>query len=274
MLQITNLFFLLTIINAQTTSSPSTLVKAPTTKEKRGLYHYDDTFIGPPPPPPPFASIPTIPTYETPPPASRSFLNKLRPNKFTNVFGFDDVSYRNIYNEINGYNYGFPSRPIPPPPPPPQSLGSYGFYNFGYGVYDFETTYVSEDGRVVKQYSVHERHHNDHPEPMNFKPSMSVNTRAIPLQFPRIYISNRNQQAQPRNFNPTPIPSFLNNNHGPVALGSGSLGVIQLPNGEVYLGSGSLGYISHKDHYDTTLHHQNRKQRPHAGDPLNFRHHA
>lgn len=242
------------------------MIKAPTTKEKRGLYRYDDTFIGPPPPAP-FTTIPLTKTDPPSPPASRIFLNKAK--KFTNVFGYNDDSYRNIYNDIDGFNYGIPTHPIPPQQDP---LG-FGYFNYGRGVYDFETIYISQDGRYVKQYSVHERHHDDHPEPTNFKPSQSVNMRAIPLQFPRFYI-NANNVAQPRNFNPSSPPSqtFLSHNHGPVALGSGSLGFIQLPNGDVYLGSGSLGYISHKEHYDTTVEHHNRRMRPHPRGPLTFGH--
>jgi hypothetical protein len=248
----------------------------PKTKRGTAVTIFDDTFIGPPPPAP-FATISPHQPLHSDVPASRTFLKKFKSNspRFTNVFGFDDISYQHIYNELNGdFNYGFPvsTQPIPPIPGsiPSQSQG-FGFYNFGYGAYDFET-YVSEDGRIVKQYSVHERHHNDHPEPMSFKPSVSVNMRAVPIQFQKVYITNRNL-AQPRNFNPKPVPSFLSHNHGPIALGSGGLGFIRLPNGQIHLGSGSLGYISHKEHYDSTLESQNRKQRPHNGDSLTFRHH-
>lgn len=48
-------------------------------------------------------------------------------------------------------------------------------------------------------------------------------------------------------------PSSLRKNHGPIALGSGSLGLITLPNGNVYLGSGSLGYVSEKQHVETLV---------------------
>lgn len=258
-------------MSAQTaTSATPAIITKSTQKEKRGLYRYDDNFIGPPPPPP-FSTIqqPIVVSSDPPRiPASRIFLNN-KPKKFTNVFGFDDVMYRNNH-AINCFNYGLPSSSVQPPEP---SLG-FGYFNYGHGVYDYETIYISEDGRYVKQYSVHERHHNDLPEPTTkFKPSQSVNMRSIPLQFPRFYI-NANNVAQPRSFTPNrnPQQTFLTHNHGPIALGSGGLGFVQLPNGEVYLGSGSLGYISHKEHYDTTVEHHNRRMRPHPRGPLTFGH--
>lgn len=270
--QIANFVLLATLVTAQTSTSAAPKVIKSTQKDKRGLYRYDDSFIGPPPPPP-FTTLPIVAAESSPHapevPASRIFLSK--PKKFTNVFGLEDVMhYRNMYSNdhpVNGFNYNAISHAAPEP-----ALG-FGYFNYGHGVYDYETIYISQDGRYVKQYSVHEQHNNDHPEPNTFKPSQSVNIRAIPLQFPRFYI-NANNVAQSRNFNRNQRPqqTFLTHNHGPVALGSGGLGFVQLPNGEVYLGSGSLGYISHKEHYDTTQEHHDRRMRPHPRGPLTFGH--
>jgi hypothetical protein len=244
-------------------------------KSKRGLFHYEDAIIGPPPP---------LPYHTVPysPPTPRTY-GGFVPNKFTNVFGFDDITYQSIFNDLNGINYGIPTHMTPPPTAAPSIYtNGYGYVNYG-SPNDFETSYVSHDGRIVKQYSVHEKHHNDHPDPRNFRPSVRVPQQAVPAQFPQYppYFNPSNINiAQPRtlftNNNPSPnpnqIPTFLNKNHGPVALGSGGLGFIQLPNGEVYLGSGSLGYISHKDHYDNTIELTGRRQKSHPRGPLTFGH--
>jgi hypothetical protein len=226
-------------------------------KNKRGLYSFEDAIIGPPPPQP-FQTI----NYGQP-----SYRGFPTPNKWTNVFGFDDITYNHLFNELNGINYGIPTHITPPPPtaypPAPYpvykefSNNGYGYVNYGaprVQPHDYESTYISHDGRVVKQYSVHERHHNDHPDPRSFQPASIPAARpAPPQQFspffppPNINLAQpRTLFTSPRNPNPNQVPTFLNRNHGPVALGSGSLGVVQLANGDVFLGSGSLGYISHK----------------------------
>lgn len=259
----------MTIVHAQTTSIPNTLQKpVETLKNKRGLFTYEDAILGPPPPPP-FQTIPYAP------PSPRTLL---APSKWTNVFGFDDVTYQHIYNELNGINYGIPTH-ISPPPPPAHSVYNNGFGYVNYGAHDYDTAYVAHDGRIVKQYSVHERHHNDHPDPRTFQPSVRVPIRTIPAQFPPYFTPRNLNVAQPRQLfannpraNQNPTQSFLSNNHGPIALGSGSLGFVQLPNGDIYLGSGSLGYISHKDHYDNVIEISNRRQKPHPRGPTTFGH--
>lgn len=265
---------LFAIVHAQTTNSPPQL-KQPidSSKIKRAYYNYADSFYGPPPPLP-FHTIPYVPS--TP----RTHLAPA--HKWTNVFGFDDITYQSIFNEINGINYGIPTRMTPPPPTSIPSIynNGYGFVN--YAPQDLESAYISHDGRIVKQYSVHERHHNDLPDPNEFQPIARPPTQTISSQFPYFTRSGLNI-AQPRNFfasqqaplpaqNPNQIPTFLTKNHGPIALGSGSLGFIQLPGGGVYLGSGSLGYISHKDHFDNINEISSRRQKAHPRGPLTFGH--
>jgi hypothetical protein len=274
--QIANFLLLLTTIHAQTTSTPRQL-QSPTAgvKSKRGLFGYEDAIIGPPPPLP-YQTVQTVP-YANPTPRTVH-----TPSKFTNVFAFDDITYGHIFNELNGINYGIPTHITPPPTAAPSIYtNGYGYVNYG-APHDFETSYISHDGRIVKQYSVHERHHNDHPDPRNFRPSVNVNpVRAFPAQYPIPYFPTRDiNLAQPRALfpnppntqNPTQIPTFLNKNHGPVALGSGGLGFVQLPNGDVFLGSGSLGYVSHKDHYDSVNAIAGRRQKFHPRGPLTFGH--
>uniref|UniRef100_A0A182MJN3 Uncharacterized protein n=1 Tax=Anopheles culicifacies TaxID=139723 RepID=A0A182MJN3_9DIPT len=64
---------------------------------------------------------------------------------------------------------------------------------------------------------------------------------------------------------------LLTKNHGPIALGSGSLGYIHGPNG-VTVGSGSLGYISHQQHRETLAELIERKKSKHLPSPLTFGH--
>lgn len=270
-LQIANFLLLLTTVHAHSLNTPHQIQQATSVKSKRGLYGYEDAIIGPPPPLP-YQTVP----YATPTPRT-----VFTPNKFTNVFGFDDITYNHIFNELNGINYGITTHITPPPTAAPSIYtNGYGYVNYG-APHDFETSYVSQDGRILKQYSVHERHHNDHPDPRTFQPSISTQNRAIPAQYPSPYFPPPNiNLAQPRtlftnppnNQNPNQIPTFLNKNHGPVALGSGGLGFVQLPNGDVYLGSGSLGYISHKDHYDSVTAITGRRQKIHPRGPLTFGH--
>lgn len=270
--QLANFMVLVTIIQAQTTGTPSTL-KRPieTVKSKRGLFNYDDGLIGPPPPPP-FRTL----SYAPPQPATRTILT---PSKWTNIFGFDEATYQHIYNELNGINYGIPTHITPPPPTVP-SIFNNGYSYMNYGAHDYDTSYISQDGRILKQYSVHERHHNDHPDPRRFQPSIRMPTPTVPAQYPPYFVPSNINIAQPRALfastpqlqNPNQKPTFLTHNHGPIALGSGSLGFIQLPNGDVFLGSGSLGYISHKDHYDNVIEITSRRQKPHARGPTTFGH--
>ena len=284
------LFF--AIANAQTTNEPQQIQPpAQGVKEKRGLFRFEDELLGPPPP----ESYNTLQYVQ--PKTRPFFVPSTQPppgiftpnlNKWTNTFGFSDINYQNFYNDLNGFNYGIQSHVSPPPTVVP-SLFSNGFGYVNYGApYDFETSYVSNDGRIVKQYSVHERHHNDHPNPNDFQqlptnpaqaPPPAVPAQSVPGLNRPLFVPNNINVAQPRVFftnsqrpNPNLLPTFLTNNHGPVALGSGGLGFVQLPNGDVYLGSGSKSYISHKDHYDNIIELSNRRQKSHQRSPTTFGH--
>lgn len=232
--QLANIVLLLsTMICAHTIITPQNLRKPlENPKLKRQLGYYND-IIGPPPPPQQINSLAHIKTPVIPSP-----LPPTKFEKFTNVFGFDDISYQHIFNDLNGY--GYPSIPTHITPPafetPSIFSNGYGYVNYG-STSDFDTAYISHDGRILKQYSVHEHHHNDLPDPRSLRTRPSVAGQATPSQIPLLTPHNF---AQPRTFNvntnKNDVPTFLNKNHGPIALGSGSIGFIRGPNGEVYLG--------------------------------------
>lgn len=232
------------------------------------MNYYDSALLGPPPPPQHINSLAYIPSIP------KSVANS---GKFTNVFGFDDISYQHIVNKLNGVNYGIPSQLVPPPFETPSLFtNGYGYINYG-AVNNFDTAYISHDGRILKQYSVHERIHNDLPNPSDdYQPKPTVFTQTQPSFLPPNYVPNNINFAQPRNINvgdSNTIPTFLNKNHGPVAFGSGGLGVVRSVNGEVFLGSGSLGYTTHKDHYDNVMAIHSRRQKQHPRGPTSFGHH-
>lgn len=81
-----------------------------------------------------------------------------------------------------------------------------------------------------------------------------------PLQLPNDILTNELPTGRAGN--------VLSPHHGPVALGSGSLGYFRHSNGAVFLGSGSLGYISHRQRTDD-VREARRRQSPAAG-PLTF----
>lgn len=56
-----------------------------------------------------------------------------------------------------------------------------------------------------------------------------------------------------------------------VALGSGGLGFVRLPNGNIFLGSGSLGYISGSQHNQSVADARTRAENA-TPDPLHFGH--
>lgn len=136
-----------------------------------------------------------------------------------------------------------------------------------------ELTYVV-DGRVLKQYLVMEEHDDDNSldsfinNPYTghaFKPY-------IPSNF-NVDQTNRQNLGFPQTqslINSLPLTSNVNQNTGAIALGSGSLGYIRLPNGAIYLGSGSLGYINDQQRINAIESVRNR-QSPAAG-PLSFGH--
>lgn len=144
-----------------------------------------------------------------------------------------------------------------------------------------ETTYIA-DGRILKQYSVTEHH----PEEVERNRLLQSNEyRSSQSFFDGSFQPILNQfdyspyPSATIGFNPRfglPLDShhhspLLTRNHGPVALGSGSIGYIHGPNG-VAIGSGSLGYISHKQHRESLQELVLRKSRKHRPGPLHFGH--
>ncbi|XP_070496968.1 uncharacterized protein [Chironomus tepperi] len=249
-----SILLLSTVIFAQTIAAPQEVAKS-----KRHLNYYND-LIGPPPPPQHINSLVHIK-----PSTIVNPLHHSRYPKFTNVFGFDDITYQHIFNNLNGYGYPTVPTHITPPVFETPSIFSngYGYVNYG-AARDFDTAYIAHDGRIVKQYAVHEHHANDLPDTVGLRPRPTNAGQGTPSQIPLLKPPNF---AQPRNFNvntKNDVPTFLNKNHGPIALGSGSLGFIRGPNGEVYLGSGSLGYISHSDHYNNVMNIVNRREQAQA----------
>lgn len=118
---------------------------------------------------------------------------------------------------------------------------------------DDNEPYYHHGPRILKQYLVHERPKNEAPLDQHFgnpfRPYIRVEARQLPyggaVEVPVLVNNDLEPKLHPFK------PNNLLKNHGPIALGSGSLGYISLPNGNVYLGSGSLGYLSQKQHYDS-----------------------
>ena len=270
--------------------SSATEVKSP--KPKREIFGYSSEYFDHPHVPEDHYSNHQE-TYDTPTyPHYHSHSTRLN----TNVFGYDDDSFNQIFNRLNGINQiSYYGAPIPTPQP---LFGSaYDYLNYGTPVIDNnhinDNTYISHDGRILKQYSVNEKHHDDVP-PQNhdnippvppqhqdarvFTPTFFTNYNPAyntdyntPLQIPyyphNLATTNQlepNVQRQP--------PSFLAKNHGQIALGSGSLGYITSPTGRVVLGSGSLGYLSHKQHSDMISEIVARKQKILNSGPTSFGH--
>ncbi|EDO63568.1 AGAP008289-PA, partial [Anopheles gambiae str. PEST] len=145
-----------------------------------------------------------------------------------------------------------------------------------------EETYIA-DGRILKQYAVMEFHAEEQERNHTYFSSKFPTTATT---YDPLYGSFAPQQPQ---FAPPVLDTFnprfgvqhqpdyqqrsplLTKNHGPIALGSGSLGYIHGPNG-VTVGSGSLGYISHQQHRETLAELIERKKSKHLPSPLTFGH--
>ncbi|XP_058056670.1 uncharacterized protein LOC131208044 [Anopheles bellator] len=164
-------------------------------------------------------------------------------------------------------------------------------------------TYVA-DGRILKQYAVmefhaEERDRNLHHERQHLlQNAHPFRTGPVRTPFPA-YLTKFSSPYEPLYAGSpfgSPLPTFatplpqltpfnprfgvqhdqqrsplLTKNHGPIALGSGSLGYIHGPNG-VTVGSGSLGYISHQQHRETLAELIERKKSKHLPSPLTFGH--
>uniref|UniRef100_A0A182MZ04 Uncharacterized protein n=1 Tax=Anopheles dirus TaxID=7168 RepID=A0A182MZ04_9DIPT len=165
---------------------------------------------------------------------------------------------------------------------------------------DDAETYIA-DGRILKQYAVMEYHAEERERDQYHQqqllhgsgafrtpagtPYPATSTAAYFNKFPSPYDALYGpatfaQQLPPAvdTFNPRfgvqhehQRSPLLTRNHGPIALGSGSLGYIHGPNG-VTVGSGSLGYISHQQHRETLAELIERKKSKHLPSPLTFGH--
>uniref|UniRef100_A0A182QVW1 Uncharacterized protein n=1 Tax=Anopheles farauti TaxID=69004 RepID=A0A182QVW1_9DIPT len=163
-----------------------------------------------------------------------------------------------------------------------------------------EETYIA-DGRILKQYAVMEYHAEERERDQYHQQQLLHGSGAFRTpagtpypttpyfnKFPSPYdaLYGPSTFAQPLPQLPQPVGSFnprfgvqhehqrsplLTRNHGPIALGSGSLGYIHGPNG-VTVGSGSLGYISHQQHRETLAELIERKKSKHLPSPLTFGH--
>lgn len=139
-----------------------------------------------------------------------------------------------------------------------------------------DLTYIL-NGRLLKQYLVMEDHgegnaidafFNSNPYAKNpFEPFLPPDFNVAQAQINRRpnlgFPGQENYNAIPTNPNPQ-------RHHGPIALGSGSLGYIRLSNGAIFLGSGSLGYINDQQRAGAIENIKNRST-PGPG-PLSFGH--
>ncbi|XP_055590054.1 uncharacterized protein LOC129742209 isoform X1 [Uranotaenia lowii] len=243
-------------------------------KQKRLLYDLSDPFLTVTEPTPYYHSttfLPSGPIYSAHAPILDHHVIKPLPTSIPTFLSAKPSSLDSIYksNFFEYSNYGSPFHFI-------------GGNHLGYHDTD---TYIA-DGRILKQYSVTEHH----PEEIERNRLLQTNiyhprtTATAPTYFPSKYQPFYNTFLQ----QPTTTATFppvigynprlhqnlspvLTKNHGPVALGSGSIGYIHGPNG-VALGSGSLGYISHKQHQDSLSELFARKSRKHRPSPLHFGH--
>lgn len=180
-----------------------------------------------------------------------------------------------------GYFYENPIRPYNPTPFTPlrSTGGQYPGIPFGQknsaALLSTPDIYVV-DGRQLKQYKVYEHIDNDiDQEVHNFLPanfflnsyhSMIGDTHPLGED---VQVQNRASGFQQRAQlvqQPAAAPNT-------VALGSGGLGFVKLPNGNVYLGSGSLGYISSLQHSQDVQDLRSRTSLS-GPDPLHFGHGA
>ncbi|GAB0094292.1 uncharacterized protein DMENIID0001_095670 [Sergentomyia squamirostris] len=175
---------------------------------------------------------------------------------YTNNLQEINPHLRNLPQTLNSY--------LPPPPPTPSAN-----YYFPPALITpasnsiEEEEYYHHDGRLLKQYLVREEIY-DYPAPEEQNP-----LRANPLTQLQVRYANQIPYLVSSNLivdHPFK-PSHLAKNHGPIALGSGSLGYIRLPNGVYFLGSGSLGYVSQKQYYDGL---SNIQPQPLVPGPLHF----
>ncbi|XP_055386582.1 uncharacterized protein LOC129615408 [Condylostylus longicornis] len=119
---------------------------------------------------------------------------------------------------------------------------------------------VTENGRLIRPYEVMERIIGDLEHPHQL---LGPSPLLVDSFVSKFIAQNPNLSRQ--------ILHPITTGHGPIALGSGSLGYIQLRNGEAQLGSGSLGYISGQQASRALLDARTRKALQPPG-PLQFGH--
>lgn len=203
-----------------------------------------------------------------------------------------------MLSSVHAISFRHDNQIIGPTPLPQQSYSGQSDYFFGskvtpnfnlfdYGVlsnslHDSLEHYFDHNGRIVKQYHVDEYHEEN---PYNhIKPSFAYRLPTLEKNLsPSAFFSYSfpsdgqiDPYLYPGLYSPlakTNVKSLLSKNHGPVAIGSGSLGYIQVPGGSVHLGSGSYGYISHKDHENHLSTIFERRSKPLDSGPLSFGHH-
>lgn len=140
--------------------------------------------------------------------------------------------------------------------------------------------YLLNRNRVIKQYRVEEE---ENQEENDLKLDFNFTAEGPPTALPYTlnagpFTSSENVVVGPAGYlasqlNGKVVRSFLSSNHGPIALGSGSLGIIRHPlTNAIYLGSGSLGYISPQQHQNSLVDILKRHDRPHLPSPLHFGH--
>uniref|UniRef100_A0A182JIV6 Uncharacterized protein n=1 Tax=Anopheles atroparvus TaxID=41427 RepID=A0A182JIV6_ANOAO len=231
-----------------------------------------------------------------------------RPPTGTTTYSSGPSFYAPSRASYAPYGHGNPSRVVSPIKPANLFNGNlFQYSNYGspfpflsgnHLSLDGEETYIA-DGRILKQYAVMEFHAEERERDLHHQQQHLLHSSAAfrgptgtPYQpatpyFPAPYDPLYGPTFAPQlpqlpslssPFNPRfgvqhndQRSPLLTKNHGPIALGSGSLGYIHGPNG-VTVGSGSLGYISHQQHRDTLTELIERKKSKHLPSPLTFGH--
>ncbi|XP_055920716.1 uncharacterized protein LOC129952244 [Eupeodes corollae] len=176
-----------------------------------------------------------------------------------------------------GYFYDNPIRPFNPTSfSSVRSTGQYSSIPYGQktstaGLLASPEIYVV-DGRQLKQYKVYEHIDNDiDQEVHNFLPAdFFLNTYHSMIGDTHPLGEDVQVQSRPPSFQQR-SQQIRQQTPNTVALGSGGLGFVKLPNGNVYLGSGSLGYISSLQHSQDVQDLRSRSSLS-APDALHFGH--
>ncbi|XP_017844799.1 uncharacterized protein LOC108601408 [Drosophila busckii] len=207
------------------------------------------------------------PVKQTAPPATRIVSSYVAPSQRT-------VSYHGIAAGTPHNVYGNPPEHqvhYQPPSAPAQtqplrlSFGKQSLFSPG-------ESYVA-NGRQLKQYAVIELIDNDIDNmPQPFLSSSSFNRFRSQPTTTGLQVDSRATALVREQQQLSIQPRFQSNaaSTDAIALGSGGLGYIRLPNGNVYLGSGSLGYISGQQVKQAHLDARTRSE--FTSDALHFGH--